>query len=137
MAKQVAVAMGMVLALAMLASGGGSGARACSDDITGCELPPTSRRTTNTCPIDTVKVAVCSPLLGGAVGPDCCPLLGILGLDIEVCLCWAVDLDVLGLVDANVAKLDIVAAIMTACGHPPPPPSFSCPPFVAASASLP
>ena len=78
-----------------------------------------------TCPVNIVKVGVCSPLLGG-VGPDCCPLLGLLGVDIEICLCLALDVNVLGIVDINIPKLDIVASIMTSCGYTPTP-NFVCP----------
>ena len=117
---------GVVIGVLVLICGGMSG-WACD---TGCDGGEVGRSPSpRACPIDTVKVGVCSPLLGGGVGPDCCPLLGLLGVDIEVCLCWAVDLNVLGLIDANIPKLDLIASIMTACGHSPTP-SFSCPPYI-------
>ena len=80
-----------------------------------------------TCPINIVNIGVCSPLLGGGISHECCPLLGLLGVDIEICLCLALDVNVLGIIDINVPKLDIIANIMTTCGFSRPLPNFICP----------
>ena len=80
-----------------------------------------------TCPVNIVSIGVCSPLLSGSIAPQCCPLLGLLGVDIEVCLCLALDVNVLGIVNIHVPKLDIIASIMTTCGFPHPTPNFICP----------
>ena len=81
---------------------------------------------------DVLKVGVCGPLLGGyevapSVGGTCCPILGLIGADIELCLCLAVDINVLGLINVHIPKLDIVATILTTCGYTLPP-EFICPP---------
>ncbi|KAH7295231.1 hypothetical protein KP509_27G038500 [Ceratopteris richardii] len=85
---------------------------------------------TRTCPVNIISLNVCSPLLGGILGApqgDCCALLGLLGLDLEVCLCLAIEANVLGLINIDIPKLDIVARIVTACGRTLPP-NFTCPP---------
>ncbi|KAH7295224.1 hypothetical protein KP509_27G037800 [Ceratopteris richardii] len=83
-----------------------------------------------TCPVSIVKLNVCSPLLGGIlgspVGSDCCALLGLLGVDVDICLCLALEANVLGIIDINIPRLDIIAKIVTACGRTLPP-NFRCP----------
>ena len=73
-----------------------------------------------------MRIGVCSALLIAADAPDCCPLLGHLGMDIDSCLCLALDVNVLGVLDINIPKLDIIATIMTTCGYDPTP-NFVCP----------
>ncbi|KAH7295233.1 hypothetical protein KP509_27G038700 [Ceratopteris richardii] len=84
---------------------------------------------TTACPVNIIKLNVCSPLLGGILGSpqaDCCALLGLIGLDVEVCLCLAIEANVLGLINIDIPKLDIVARIMTACGQTLQS-NFTCP----------
>lgn len=52
-------------------------------------------------------------------------LLGLIGLDIEVCLCAAIDANVLGIISVH-AKIDVIATILTTCGKKVPP-NLSCP----------
>ncbi|KAH7307881.1 hypothetical protein KP509_22G081100 [Ceratopteris richardii] len=118
---------------------GSGGAGGSSSDTSPVSRPPDSTPTTpssggsgsGTCPVDIVKLNVCLPILNGLLGTplhsNCCALLGIIGLDIELCLCAAIDADVLGLVHVHIPKLDIVATIMTACGCTIPP-NLTCPP---------
>ncbi|KAH7295225.1 hypothetical protein KP509_27G037900 [Ceratopteris richardii] len=83
-----------------------------------------------TCPVNVISLNVCSPLLGGLLGTpqgNCCGLLGLIGLDVDVCLCLAVEANVLGIINIDIPKLDIVARILTACGRTLPP-NFTCPP---------
>ncbi|KAH7365965.1 hypothetical protein KP509_18G056700 [Ceratopteris richardii] len=85
---------------------------------------------TRTCPANIISLNVCSPLLGGILGApqgDCCAVLGILGLDHEICLCLAIEANVLGNINIDIPKLDIVARSVTACGRTLPP-NFTCPP---------
>jgi hypothetical protein len=78
--------------------------------------------------MDVVRIGVCSALLIADAAPDCCPLLGgLLGVEIDACLCLALDLNILGVLDINIPKLDIIASIMTSCGLPGPAPGFVCP----------
>ena len=72
-------------------SGGGENGES-PDDNGRREIP-------NTCPINVVNIGVCSPWLGGGISHECCPLLGLLGVDIEICLCLALDVNVLGIID--------------------------------------
>ena len=82
-----------------------------------------------TCPVDVVQLGVCSPLLAilGIPSPSCCALLGVLGVDVDICLCLALDKNVLGLIDIHIPHLDLIASIITSCNLPHPPPNFSCP----------
>ena len=82
-----------------------------------------------TCPVDVVKLGVCSPLLGilGIPSSSCCALLGVLGVDANICLCLALDKNVLGLIDIHIPHLDLIASILTSCDLPHPPSNFSCP----------
>ncbi|KAH6556567.1 hypothetical protein KP509_1Z170000, partial [Ceratopteris richardii] len=91
---------------------------------------PPSAGGRKTCPVDIIKLNVCSPLLGSILGnplqSNCCALLGLIGVDIDICLCLAIDANVLGLINIHIPKLDIVAKIATSCGHTLPP-DFTCP----------
>ncbi|KAH7295234.1 hypothetical protein KP509_27G038800 [Ceratopteris richardii] len=69
---------------------------------------------TTTCPLNIIKLNVCSTTTAVLV-------------DVEVCLCLAIDAKVLGISNIDIPKLDIVARIMTACGQTLPP-NFTCPP---------
>ena len=82
-----------------------------------------------TCPVDVVKLGVCSPLLGilGIPSSSCCALLGVLGVDIDMCLCLALDKNVLGLVDIHIPHLDLIDSILTSCDLPHTPSNFTCP----------
>ncbi|KAH7352317.1 hypothetical protein KP509_19G039500 [Ceratopteris richardii] len=83
------------------------------------------------CPIDINKLEVCSSLLTGLVTSplqsNCCALLGTVGLDVDLCLCAAIDANVLGLIDVRIPRLYIIAKIVTACGQSVQG-NFSCPP---------
>ncbi|KAH7295227.1 hypothetical protein KP509_27G038100 [Ceratopteris richardii] len=84
-----------------------------------------------TCPVDIIQLHVCSPLLTGLLGTpaqtDCCALLGVVGLELDICLRTAIDAKVFGVIDLHIPKLDIIAKIATVCGRTLPP-NFTCPP---------
>ncbi|BAF27167.2 cortical cell-delineating protein [Oryza sativa Japonica Group] len=82
------------------------------------------------CPIDALKLRVCTNVLNGLVGvkigagpDDCCPLLsGLADLDAAVCLCTAVKANVLGM------KLNLavdLSLILNKCGKICPS-DFTC-----------
>ncbi|KAH7295226.1 hypothetical protein KP509_27G038000 [Ceratopteris richardii] len=85
------------------------------------------------CPVDIVKLHVGSPLLSGLLGTpmqsDCSALLGVIGVDLEICLCAAINANVPGVFNVHTPKLDIAARIASSqlCGHAFQP-SFTCGP---------
>ncbi|KAH7296859.1 hypothetical protein KP509_26G041500 [Ceratopteris richardii] len=89
-----------------------------------------TRPSGGTCPVGIVKLNVCIPILGGILGnpmqSNCCALLGLIGVDVEVCLCAAINANILGIININIPKIDIIATIVTTCGRKLPP-DFSCP----------
>ncbi|KAH7295232.1 hypothetical protein KP509_27G038600 [Ceratopteris richardii] len=103
-----ALHMGNIVAVALFFS-----ALATLGDVCG-----TSRSGTTTWLVNIIELSVCSPLLGGILGVphgDCCALLDLIGLDVEICLCLTIEANVLGIINIDIPTLDIVARIMTAC----------------------
>ena len=84
------------------------------------------------CPIDTLKLGVCANLLGDLVGlvvgpphkEPCCSLIkGLADLEAAVCLCTALNAEVLGIVNV---KLPIhLSLLLSYCGKGVPS-GFQC-----------
>jgi hypothetical protein len=88
-----------------------------------CPQPPSS----NTCPIDALKLGACVDLLGndvhiGDANVQCCPLVkGVAGLSAAACLCTAIKAKVL---DLSV-YVPIALKLLVNCGCAVPP-GYDC-----------
>ncbi|KMT12520.1 hypothetical protein BVRB_5g097680 [Beta vulgaris subsp. vulgaris] len=90
-------------------------------------------RPLKTCPPDTLKLNVCADVLdlvhlrvGSPKKQQCCSLIGnLINLDAAACLCTAVHVDILGLLNLNV-NVDLTA-LVNQCGCELPA-GFQCPP---------
>ncbi|KAH9712093.1 Hydrophob seed domain-containing protein [Citrus sinensis] len=93
--------------------------------------PPAPKQ--QTCPIDALKLGACVDVLGGLIHiglgdsakEKCCPLLqGLADLDAAICLCTAIRLEALNLINLLVPiSLQI---LVNDCGKYPPA-GFQCP----------
>jgi hypothetical protein len=94
-----------------------------------CPPPPTPTPTpsSDTCPIDALKLGVCVDLLGndvhiGDAHVQCCPLVkGVAGLSAAACLCTAIKAKVL---DLSV-YVPIALKLLVNCGCAVPP-GYDC-----------
>ncbi|XP_042435081.1 14 kDa proline-rich protein DC2.15-like [Zingiber officinale] len=94
--------------------------------------PPSPSNGGGKCPIDALKLGVCADVLGALLNvtlgkppkEPCCPLLsGLLDLEAALCLCTALDLNLLG-AHLNV-PLDL-SLLLNYCGKRVPK-GFQCP----------
>ncbi|KAL9428423.1 hypothetical protein AB3S75_030422 [Citrus x aurantiifolia] len=95
----------------------------------GYPPPPTPQ----TCPINALKLGACVDVLGGLIHiglgdgakEKCCPLLyGLADLDAAICLCTAIKIKALGLIDILVPIS--LQVLVSDCGKHPPA-RFQCP----------
>ncbi|KAL9461335.1 hypothetical protein AB3S75_004353 [Citrus x aurantiifolia] len=93
--------------------------------------PPPPKQ--QTCPIDAVKLGACADVLGGLIHiglgdsakEKCCPLLqGLADLDAAICLCTAIRLEALNLI--NLLVPISLQVLVNDCGKYPPA-GFQCP----------
>ncbi|KAI5010205.1 hypothetical protein ZWY2020_012342 [Hordeum vulgare] len=95
---------------------------------TPAPTPPTPTPSSDTCPIDTLKLGVCLDLLGnelhiGDASVKCCPLVqGIAGLTAAACLCTAIKAKVLNLALYVPLALQL---LVNDCGCAVPP-GYTC-----------
>ncbi|KAI7993878.1 hypothetical protein LOK49_LG11G02388 [Camellia lanceoleosa] len=92
---------------------------------------PTPCPSTGNCPIDALKLGVCTNLLGGLVNvtlgappvTPCCNLLqGLVDLDVVVCLCIAIRANILGI---NLNIPIALSSVLNNCGRNNPT-GFQC-----------
>ncbi|KAJ4705623.1 36.4 kDa proline-rich protein-like [Melia azedarach] len=85
-----------------------------------------------TCPIDALKLGACVDVLGGLIHigigssakEECCPLLeGLVDLDAALCLCTAIRVKLLNIINLVVP---VALEVLVGCGKHPPP-GFQCP----------
>ncbi|KAH9673790.1 hypothetical protein KPL70_018230 [Citrus sinensis] len=90
-------------------------------------------RTQQTCPINALKLGACVDVLGGLIHiglgdgakEKCCPLLyGLVDLDAAICLCTAIKIKALSLIDILVPIS--LQVLVSDCGKHPPA-GFQCP----------
>ncbi|KAH9712095.1 Hydrophob seed domain-containing protein [Citrus sinensis] len=99
--------------------------------VVNVTYPPAPKQ--QTCPIDALKLGACVDVLGGLIHiglgdsakEKCCPLLqGLADLDAAICLCTAIRLEALNLINLLVPiSLQI---LVNDCGKYPPA-GFQCP----------
>lgn len=106
-----------------------------STHYTSCPPPPSHHNhhhhKKTTCPLDTLKLGVCTNVLGGLIGvlvgtppkEPCCGLLeGLVDLEAAVCLCTAIKANVLGI---NLNVLVDLSLLLNYCGKKVPT-GFQC-----------
>ncbi|ESQ38202.1 hypothetical protein EUTSA_v10029497mg [Eutrema salsugineum] len=85
----------------------------------------------NTCPRDALKISICANVLNlinlnlgaPAMRPCCSILLGLIDLDVALCLCTALKLSILGITISTPIHLNLA---INACGRTLPD-GFRCP----------
>ncbi|PIA53713.1 hypothetical protein AQUCO_00900357v1 [Aquilegia coerulea] len=91
-----------------------------------------TRAAYGTCPRDALKLGVCANLLGGLVKVEvgtapyhpCCTLIrGLVDLEAAVCLCTAIKVRVLDIINLNVPLT--ISLLLNACGKRDPT-GFQC-----------
>ncbi|KAM6553357.1 hypothetical protein CsatB_014119 [Cannabis sativa] len=109
---------------------GGGGSPPSSPGKGDKPCPPPKSSSSETCPIDTLKLGACVDLLGGLVHiglgdpvvNQCCPVLqGLVELEAAVCLCTTLKLKVLNL---NL-YVPLALQLLVTCGKTPPK-GFTC-----------
>ncbi|KAL0312853.1 UNVERIFIED_CONTAM: Cortical cell-delineating protein [Sesamum radiatum] len=80
---------------------------------------------TTTCPKDTLKLRVCTSLLGSLIGllpiekplkEQCCGLIqGLVNLDAAICLCTTIKAGLLGIIPINIDLA--IEILLNACGR--------------------